>query len=375
MDSIDKIPGIGQKRAASLAKHGYDTMEKLRDARFYELTKVPLMGYKSTLNLKAFFGQGIEYCSMKEILEDTMSEPLVVENKPIRPWIEYKKKNQAMQPENFSVERTTVWSFPDRGDWATHTPEYRGNWSPRVVRNILLRYSSEGDLVLDPMVGGGTTLVECALTGRNSIGVDINERSAKITRNRLNFSDGTSSQLRKTNHHVYVGDARNLNILRDEEIDLITLHPPYANIIKYGDRIDGDLSLISDYGLFLDEIGKVAAEVYRVLKPGKYCAVLMGDTHNKGHYVPMAFTTMLKFLKVGFVLKEDVIKHEWNCWSDSKWTKKEYNFLLTMHEHLFIFRKPRINESISDYKNSNYELFRKATLEPVVGDNSLSRTP
>ena len=36
---------------------------------------------------------------------------------------------------DFNKETTTVWDFPDRGNWSTHTSFYRGNWSPRVVRN------------------------------------------------------------------------------------------------------------------------------------------------------------------------------------------------------------------------------------------------
>ena len=48
----------------------------------------------------------------------------------------------------------TVWSFLT-GSWATHDSKWRGNWSP-YTRNLLLRYSSEGDLVLDQF-GGGTT--------------------------------------------------------------------------------------------------------------------------------------------------------------------------------------------------------------------------
>ena len=72
------------------------------------------------------------------------------------------------------MESNTIWSFPDRGNWATHDGNYRGNWSPYIVRNLLLRYSFYEDLVLDQFVGGGTTLVEAKLLNRNAIGVDVN---------------------------------------------------------------------------------------------------------------------------------------------------------------------------------------------------------
>jgi hypothetical protein len=48
-----------------------------------------------------------------------------------------------LNPKNFQQECSTVWSFARRGNWATHKSTYRGNWSPDVVRNLILRYSKE----------------------------------------------------------------------------------------------------------------------------------------------------------------------------------------------------------------------------------------
>lgn len=81
----------------------------------------------------------------------------------------------------------TVWSFPKRGDWVTHDAKYRGNWFPYIHRNLLLRYSAEGDLVLDYFVGGGTTLVEAKLLNRNIIGVDINPAALERYRKKTDF--------------------------------------------------------------------------------------------------------------------------------------------------------------------------------------------
>ena len=57
-----------------------------------------------------------------------------------------KNKNIKTYPKNFEQEMTTIWSFKERGDWATHNPNYRGNWSPYIPRNLLLRYSKEVDM-------------------------------------------------------------------------------------------------------------------------------------------------------------------------------------------------------------------------------------
>jgi len=256
------------------------------------------------------------------------------------------------QLNNFELEQTTVWSFPERGSWASHSGSYRGNWAPQVPRNLILRYSKPGDLVLDQMVGSGTTLIECILTGRNCIGVDINPDAIRLTKQNLNFKQKEDNEV---SVKTVEGDARNLNFLKDESVDLIATHPPYADMIKYSKgEIDGDLSNIHNIDGFCEEMEKVAEESLRVLKPGKFCAILIGDTRRHQHYIPLAYKVMLEFLKAGFILKEDVIKKQWHCKGTEMWRgpSQKYNFLLIMHEHLFVFRKPHKNEDLTNFKDS-----------------------
>ena len=245
------------------------------------------------------------------------------------------KKTVPLQPENFELETNTVWAFPDRGKWATHDAKYRGNWSPYIPRNVILRYSKEGDTVLDQFVGGGTTAVEAKLTNRKFIGIDINPSAVEITKNKLNFECGfnPSSEVRQ-------GDARNLSAINDGTIDLICTHPPYADIIHYSEDIDGDMSLMS-IKTFLFETGKVAEECYRVLKKDGFCAILMGDTRKKGMVQPLAFETMRVFETVGFKTKEIIIKEQHNCNATGYWKTNsiKFNFLLLAHEYLFVLKK------------------------------------
>ena len=245
------------------------------------------------------------------------------------------KKIKIWGPENFELEMNTVWSFPQRGKWATHDAKYRGNWSPYIPRNLLLRYSHEGDLVLDQFVGGGTTLVEAKLLNRNIIGVDINNNALERCKEKCDFEYENSGKV-----YFYEADARNLNFIPDENIDFICTHPPYANIIKYSEDIENDLSHLKVKD-FLIEMEKVALESYRVLKKDKFCAILMGDTRQKGHIVPMSFEVMKIFETVGFKTKEIIIKEQHNCRATGFWKTNsvKYNFLLIAHEYLFVFKK------------------------------------
>lgn len=247
-----------------------------------------------------------------------------------------KNKITKWEPENFELEMTTHWSFPNRGDWATHDAKWRGNWSPYIPRNIMLRYSKVGDTVLDQFAGGGTTLVEAKLLNRNIIGVDVNETALSRCREKVDFEhEGANGKV-----YIRKGDARNLNFIRDESVDLICTHPPYANIIQYSEEINEDLSRLKVKD-FLKEMESVAKESYRVLKKGKFCAVLMGDTRQKGCMIPMSFDVMKIFQNSGFKLKELIIKEQHNCRATGFWKTNsiKYNFLLIAHEYLFVFRK------------------------------------
>jgi len=244
-------------------------------------------------------------------------------------------KIKKWEPDDFELEMNTVWSFPKRGNWATHDAKYRGNWSPYIPRNLLLRYSNEGDLVLDQFAGGGTTLVEAKLLGRNIIGVDVNPLALERCKEKTTFDYTNAGQV-----YIKQGDARNLAFVPSDSVDFICTHPPYADIIHYSDGIEGDLS---NFGVkdFLAQMESVASECFRVLKKEKFCAILMGDTRKKGCVVPMSFEVMRLFELAGFTLKEIIVKEQHNCKATGFWKTNsvKHNFLLLAHEYLFVFRK------------------------------------
>lgn len=277
-------------------------------------------------------------------------------------------------PDEMTDISTTVWSFPKRGGWATHKGDYRGNWPPQMARALILKYTEPGDIVLDPMVGSGTTCIEARLLGRNCIGVDINYSAVILTLHRIyNLEKYAKNRKERSNEFfgapqdalnnilstwskIYHGDARHLTGIDNEAIDLIATHPPYFNIIKYGgeEREEGDLSKTKKLETYLKWIRMIADESYRVLKPGKYCGILVGDTRIHKHFVPISHYVLQMFLDAGFILKEEVIKIQHKMKTTREvWNKiKKRDFLLIYHEKLFILRKPKKGENVNKYKYS-----------------------
>ncbi|WP_456487856.1 DNA methyltransferase [Candidatus Alkanophaga liquidiphilum] len=255
---------------------------------------------------------GITFRQLEKIITEAYGINISVLKKP--------KKIKYWSPRKFKEETTTVWSFKQRGDWATHDGRYRGNWSPYIPRNVILKYSKPGDVVLDYFVGGGTTAIEAKLLGRRCIARDINPAAIGLTKENLKF---ISPKTLLDNYEIFepkvsVGDARDLSNIPDESIDLICAHPPYAGIINYSSKVEGDLSKLSIED-FLKEMEKVAKESYRVLKPGGKCAILIGDTRKRKHVIPIGFKTIKVFLNAGFNLRELVIKRQHNCKTTGFW--------------------------------------------------------
>jgi len=273
-------------------------------------------------------------------------------------WQRHRQRNaprvQRLEPEGFEPERTTVWSFPQRGRWASHVSSYPGSWAPEVPRNLILRYTQPGETVLDPMVGGGTTLMECLLTNRQGIGVDIEPEAVDLAASNLDLGyrpiDWTDD---RAPVRLFVGDARRLNLLPDASVHLAALHPPYAGIIAYGPATNAlNLSRLP-IDRYIAAMRDVAAEAYRVLVPDRHCAVLIGDTRRHKHYVPLAARVLEQFLDAGFVLREDIIKLQHKMkGTREKWQGSKYDFYLIAHEHLYVFRKPAEGENLRDYRYS-----------------------
>lgn len=288
------------------------------------------------------------------------------------------KKIKSLNPKNFKEEQTTVWSFKSRGNWATHSGEYRGNWSPYIPRNVLLKYSKPGESVLDYFCGAGTTAVEAKLLGRKCIALDINDNAIKLAKKNLDFeikhkqSDlfGEDKILKIYEPKLLVGDARDLSFLKDNSIDLICAHPPYANIINYTNSKEGDLSF-NDIDEFLVEMSKVANESFRVLKPGRQCAILIGDTRREKHIIPLGFKLIDVYLKAGFKLRELIIKRQHNCKTTGFWYNNsvKYNFLLLAHEYLPVFEKPKTISTLGVKESvATYDL-----IDPIVENTPLKK--
>jgi DNA modification methylase len=262
---------------------------------------------------------------------------LRVASKKMKEWTPSKK--------GFRPETSTVWRFRNRGEWCVHSSEYRGNWAPQIPRNLIIRFTKPGCWVLDPFMGGGTTAIECLLLARNFVGLDVNPLAIQISRSKVRRMKVLAkkygeSSLPKSRVIIKRHDARNLDFLKDNSIDLVCAHPPYADSLTYTDGLGEDISRIHDIDEYCEAIRKVAAECHRVLRTNRVCAVMIGDIRRDGELIPLERHVSDAFSDVGFRLRERIVKVQYNDRSTAFYLdigrQKRY---WIAHEFLLIFDK------------------------------------
>ena len=257
------------------------------------------------------------------------------------------------EPENFELEKTTLWDFPRRGDWAVHRGDYRGNWPPEIPRNLISTYTKAGDWVVDSFAGGGTTLIEAWLLGRKSVGLDVSRTAIQTCKTRLaemrRFANGDPpvSLDESMTPKIVQGDAlRASSILPQHGVEagsvaLWCAHPPYLDSLSYTGSNGADLSGVSDPDVFIAKMRTFAVEVSSMLAPSGVLAVLIGDVPKKGRTVFLGKRTLDCLLEEGFELKDLIIKSQHRDRSSEFYFGKQTSGLLMAHEYLFVLVKSR----------------------------------
>src|SRR5262249_20050088 len=128
----------------------------------------------------------------------------------------------------------SLWVIPKRDTSGAHLGWYWGNFIPQIPHQMMLRYTKEGDWVLDAFAGSGTTLIECKRLGRNGIGIEL---SQDIAQKATTLIEQEPNQ-REMTTELIVGDSKTINFQETihrfgiKQVQLLIMHPPYDDIIS-----------------------------------------------------------------------------------------------------------------------------------------------
>jgi modification methylase len=139
-------------------------------------------------------------------------------------------------PAPCSVWNTAPTSAPvhRKGRYLPGSAAHPAKMHPGIATHAIDTYTRPGDLVLDPMCGIGTTLVEAIHLGRHAIGIEYELRWADLA-SRNSITAAQQSSTSTGTGVVYCGDARNLTRLLPAtlhgEVDLVLTSPPYGSSV------------------------------------------------------------------------------------------------------------------------------------------------
>lgn len=157
-----------------------------------------------------------------------------------------------------------------------------------LAKKVISLFTHEGELVLDPFVGSGTTLVAAQDLNRNAIGFDLQERYIDLCKDRL-VNENLFNQAQQI---AIQDDALHIaNYLSSNSISLIWTSPPYANLLNRErknksrrDRKNDQLGKVEQYSQDPRDLGTMELEEYTIAM-GDIFEKLLPLLHPKGHCV------------------------------------------------------------------------------------------
>jgi DNA modification methylase len=231
------------------------------------------------------------------------------------------------------------------------------NKPPQLMKSLIGFFTKAGERVLDPFAGVGGTLIGAAICEppRECVGIEINPGWIEVYRRVIEQSGG---ELRA--YPLLEGDCvEEMVRMEDASFDFIATDPPY-NLHLDRTMCDGrydavhpnrrtdydmrsrdprDLANHGSYEAYLEGMEQVFAGCLRVLRPGRYMAVIVRNAYQKGEYIFTHADLARRAKAAGFVPKGEKV------WYQAGTRLRPYGYPHAYvpniaHQHIVILRKP-----------------------------------
>lgn len=245
-------------------------------------------------------------------------------------------------------------AFPSR--YAHHLRKAHGaNKPPELMKMLIEFFTKGGEKVLDPFAGVGGTLIGASISNppRYCEGIEINPRWIDVYHQVLR----ECPELRE--YPLHLGDCRKIMAqYPDGAFHFITTDPPYNLHLertmcngKYAEHSNrktdynmesddpDDLANLASYEEYLDAIGQVLSECYRVLLPGRYMTIIIRNAFQNGEYIFTHADIAARAKQRGFVPKGEII------WYQAGTRLRPYGYPFSyvpniVHQYILVLHKP-----------------------------------
>lgn len=218
-----------------------------------------------------------------------------------------------------------VWEFYYSGRDIRDKKVHPATYPISLARKCIDLFTHEGELVVDPFVGSGTTLVAAMDSNRNAVGFDLQPKYIDVCKERL----AQSSFLASSSQVPVLADARVINnYLPEQTVSLVLTSPPYANLLnrkrknksRRGDlRANEQLGTVEQYSQDESDLGILPLEAYKtamadvfrglfpLLKPGAHCVVNVPDMWWENERITIHIAVIEALRSVGYELRNTII--------------------------------------------------------------------
>lgn len=229
-----------------------------------------------------------------------------------------------LTPKEWMKAQLGVWQFYYEGRDVRDKKLHPATFPLALARRVIELFTHRGELVLDPFVGSGTTLVAARGLGRNAVGFDLQRSYVELAEKRLGAEPGNGAVQR-----AVCGDARSLaGNLAPESASLVFTSPPYANLLnrprsnksrRTYDRKNDQFGKVEQYSqdardlgtLPLDRYGEEMEAIFKgvlpALRPKAHCVINVPDMWWENRRLTIHMTVVEALRRAGYELRNTII--------------------------------------------------------------------
>jgi DNA modification methylase len=217
--------------------------------------------------------------------------------------------------------------------WFIHNPPPRkkgvlvhpAKFPETMAQEFIEFFTKEGETVLDPMAGTGSTLIAALRAGRNSYGIELNPKYAKIAQDIIDEERITlGEKVESLESKVINGDATQATNYELPITDYVLTSPPYWDMLRakgsatqkkrrssaeldvtYSDD-PNDMGNISDYEEFLEKLVNIYKGLQPLLREKAYLTIIVKNVKKGGKIYPLAWDIARELGKT-YTLKDEKI--------------------------------------------------------------------
>jgi DNA modification methylase len=217
--------------------------------------------------------------------------------------------------------------------WFIHNPPPRkkdalvhpAKYPETMAQEFIEFFTKAGETVLDPMAGTGSTLIAALRAGRNSYGIELNPKYAKIAQQLIDEERvSLGQQVENLKSEIINTDAINAVDLRPLTFDYVLTSPPYWDMLhakgsdnqkkrRTDEELDvvysedpNDLGNIHEYEEFLDKLVNIYAGLKPLLREKAYLTIIVKNVKKGGRIYPLAWDIARELGKT-YTLKDEKI--------------------------------------------------------------------